>query len=159
MEFRNRLRNDDVPRIANLLRQVGVFTDAEITCGMEIARQTLEGEEGYYWILAEEVGELLGLICYGPVPLTEGTWDMYWIVRSPSAAGRGVAGRLLQACEVDVRKQGGRLLVLNTSGTANYQPARGFYLRHGFHLQAQIPEYYRPGDDLIIYVKNLPSGS
>jgi len=155
MELRRILRREDLPGIEKMLRDVQVFNEDEIICGVELAQQTLAGEEGYHWVLAVEDGALVGLICYGTVPLTQGTWDLYWILRSPGAVSRGVAKALLEACEEDLRNHGGRLLVLNTSGTPAYQPARDFYLRNGFELSARLKEYYRPGDDLCIFTKQI----
>jgi ribosomal protein S18 acetylase RimI-like enzyme len=158
MNLRRSLREADIPSIQRILEEVGVFTPEEVACGVELAQQTVAGEEGYHWVLAEEDSELLGLICYGSVPLTVGTWDLYWILRSPRGKKQGVAARLLEACEEDINNRNARLLVLNTSGTLPYQPARDFYLRHGFRLTARIPEYYRPGDDLLIFTKKMGSG-
>jgi ribosomal protein S18 acetylase RimI-like enzyme len=155
MELRTQLRKADLPALAQMLRDVQVFTEEEVRCGVELAEQTLAGEDGYHWVLAEEGESLLGVICYGSVPLTVGTWDLYWILRSPRAPSRGVAKVLLEACEADLRNHRGRLLVLNTSGTPAYQPARDFYLRNGFELSARLIEYYRPGDDLCIFTKRI----
>ncbi len=158
MNLRKSLRAEDLDDVRQLLCDVQVFNLEEIACGVELAKETLAGEEGYHWVLAEEDGRLLGLICYGPVSLTDGTWDLYWILRAPGARSKGVAKALLEVCEADLRNRHARLLVLNTSGTPNYQPARDFYLRQGFQLTARLPEYYRPGDDLLIFTKQIERG-
>jgi ribosomal protein S18 acetylase RimI-like enzyme len=155
MNLRTKLTGKDVEPLRQLLKDTGVFTPSEVECGVELAEETLGGEEGYHWVLAEEEGRLLGVICYGSVPLTEGTWDLYWILRAPGAKSKGVAAELLKMCEEDLRRKHARLLVLNTSGTPPYQPARDYYLRNGFQLAARLPEYYRPGDDLLIYTKKI----
>lgn len=155
MNLRTELKPEDVEPLRQLLKDTGVFNAVEVDVGVELAEQTLAGDEGYHWVVAEENGKMLGVICYGEVPLTEGTWDLYWILRSPGASSKGVAAQLLKACEDDLRKHHARLLVLDTSGTPPYQPARDYYVRNGFTLTARIPEYYRPGDDLLIYSKRI----
>ena len=155
MTLRSFLKPDDLPAFERLLRDVGVFNAAEIACCVGLARDTLNHDENYHWVLAEEKDQLLGLICYGAVELTDGTWDLYWILRSPQAAGRGVAETLLKASEEELRRSQARLYVLNTSGTSPYKPAHDFYRRQGFELTARIPEYYRPGDDLLIFTKHI----
>jgi len=155
MKLRNYLKPEDLKPIEQILRDAGVFNAQEIDCCLELARQTLNGEDIYYWILAEEDGQLLGLICYGPVSLTDCTYDLYWILRSPEGKSRGVASALLKASEEDLRQRKARLYCLNTSGTAPYKPAHEFYQRSGFKLTARIPEYYRPGDDLLIFTKRI----
>lgn len=155
MGLRRTLKTEDLPQIEKMLREVGVFSPEEIACCRELAEQTLHGEESYYWILAEENGRLDGLICYGPASLTVGTYDLYWILRSPQARQKGVGRQLVQAAVDHLHKLGARLFVLNTSGTVPYQPARDFYLRNGFQLNARLHEYYRPGDDLLIYTRRI----
>jgi ribosomal protein S18 acetylase RimI-like enzyme len=155
MNLRTKLKSEDVEPLRQLLKDTGVFTPIEVDVGVELAEQTLAGEDGYHWVLAEDAGRLLGIICYGSVPLTEGTWDLYWILRSPGASGQGVAAQLLKACEEDLHRNQARLLVLNTSGTPPYKPARDYYIRNGFTLAACLKEYYRPGDDLCIYTKKI----
>jgi ribosomal protein S18 acetylase RimI-like enzyme len=155
MNLRTKLKSDDVEPLRQLLRDTGVFTSEEVDVGVELAELTLAGEDGYHWVMAEDDGKLLGVICYGSVPLTEGTWDLYWILRSPGASSRGVAAQLLKTCEEDLRRNQARLLVLNTSSTPPYKPARDYYIRNGFTLAARLPEYYRPGDDLCIYTKRI----
>ena len=155
MKLRSFLKSEDLPALTEMLHGVGVFTAAEIDCCLSLAKETLDGSDEYSWLLAEEEDRIQALICYGPVALTERTYDLYWILRSPKAKSRGAAAAVLQAAEGDLRNKKARLFVLNTSGTSPYEPAHQFYQRHGFELSARIPEYYRPGDDLLIFTKRL----
>jgi GNAT superfamily N-acetyltransferase len=155
MKVRSALKSADLTAIEKMLREVGVFTPAEVDCCLMLAQETIDGNEEYAWFLAEEDDQLQALICYGAVDLTERTYDLYWILRSPTAKSKGAAAAVLHAAEADLRRRQGRLFVLNTSGTSPYTPAHQFYLRNGFELSARIPEYYRPGDDLLIFTKRL----
>jgi len=155
MKLRNQLKSQDLPALEKLLRDAAVFNPAEVDCCLMLAQDTLDGSEEYSWFLAEEDNQLQALICYGPVDLTERTYDLYWILRSPAAKSKGAATAVLQAAEDELRRRRARLFVLNTSGTSPYTPAHQFYLRNGFELSARIPEYYRPGDDLLIFTKRL----
>jgi hypothetical protein len=65
--------------------------------------------------------------------------------------GRG----LLAASEEAVRKLGGRLLVLETSGLPTYESTRKFYLSTGYTLEATLKDFYSDGDDLAIFTKHL----
>lgn len=96
-----------------------------------------------------------GYACYGPHALTEGTYDLYWIAVDPAAQGQGVGHALLARVEAEVRGQGGRLLVIETSGTAAYEAARRLYTSGGYGLEATIRDFYAPGDSLLIFVKYL----
>jgi ribosomal protein S18 acetylase RimI-like enzyme len=50
---------------------------------------------------------------------------------------------------------GGERLVLETSGRPDYERSRRFYERAGFTVQGRIPDFYKPGDDCLIYCKIL----
>src|SRR5205809_1857885 len=52
----------------------------------------------------------------------------------------------------------GRLIVVETSSRADYAPTRAFYERRGYTQAARLPGYYAPGDDLVIYLKDLTHG-
>ncbi len=64
--------------------------------------------------------------------------------------------RLFQAVEAAVRAERGRMLVIETSTGDAYLPAVRFYEHMGCRQAARIPDYYRPGEDLLIYVKSIP---
>ena len=96
--------------------------------------------------------------CWGPTPGTEGTHDLYWIVVDPERQGAGIGGALLAHVEEILSAVGDRLLVAETSGRADYALTRGFYQKHGFTRAATIPGYYAPGDDLVVYTKDLTDG-
>ena len=98
---------------------------------------------------------MLGFACYGPRPLTRGTFDLYWIAVRCTAQGRGVGGALLQRVAQEVRAMGGRMIVAETSGRPDYAPTRRFYETHGYVREATITDFYAPGDDLVIYVQRL----
>ena len=54
-----------------------------------------------------------------------------------------------------VRRTAGRFLLAETSSTPKYAAARAFYLHHGFRELVRITDFYRDGDDKIIYRKDL----
>jgi ribosomal protein S18 acetylase RimI-like enzyme len=110
---------------------------------------------GYIFFVYHEGGQLLGFACFGPHPLTEGTFDLYWICTAREARGQGIGGALLAFVEAGVRARGGRLLVVETSSTPDYAPARRFYEGYGYRYESVIHDFYAPGDDLILYAKRL----
>ena len=55
--------------------------------------------------------------------------------------------------EEHVRREGGRLIVIETSSTEKYEPTRRFYLGLNYTEVARIPDFYGPGDGRIIYTK------
>jgi ribosomal protein S18 acetylase RimI-like enzyme len=160
ISLRETLRAEDRPAIAAILEGSGAFRAEEIAIGLELVDETLNPgpSTDYRWFLAERAGRLIGFACFGPVPLTEGTWDLYWIAVAPDALRSGAASRLDAAVESAVREKGARWLLAETSSTPPYVPAQAFYLRRGYHLLGRIADFYRPGDDRMTFGKRLDQG-
>jgi ribosomal protein S18 acetylase RimI-like enzyme len=149
------------PGVEVILRATGVFREDEITVAMEVLDAYLENPEQDYSALGAftQSGRLLGYVCYGPTPLTQGTCDLYWIAVSPEAHGRGVGTRLLQEVERRLARSGARLVIIETSSQPAYQPTRAFYERRGYHEVARVPDFYAPGDDRVIFARTLESST
>jgi ribosomal protein S18 acetylase RimI-like enzyme len=151
------LHAGDRPRIEALLRASHNFTSAEVATALEVIDDALAGDPEYIVNVLVN-GEISGYECHGPVPLTDGTFDLYWIVVDPRAQKRGFGRSLLRAAEEDVVGRGGRLLLIETSSQESYVPTISFYKRNGYHLEARIHDFYRRGDDKLIFAKNLECG-
>lgn len=143
------------------LRSDGTFRDDEIEVALELIDAAAEGSPDYGILVAviDPRGaaheRVAGYICYGPTPMTEATFDLYWIVTHASSRGQGVAGALIAAMEADLRGRGGRSVRVETSQTEGYGAARKLYARHGYPEAARFADFYAPGDDLIVYYKKL----
>ena len=99
--------------------------------------------------------QVLGYAIYGYRDLTDGVYDLYWIAVDPNARRKSVGRKLLTACEDAVRAEGGRMVIVETSGTAEYESTREFYVRTGYVNEATIKDFYQPGADLKIFVKRV----
>ena len=151
------LREDDVPFLIDFTRASGFFRDDEIEVAEELLREALrEGPSGHYQVSVAELDQQsVGWSCHGRVPLTDATWDLYWIVVAPRAQRSGIGRRLLAAVEQRVRQQSGRWLLAETSSAAAYGSTRQFYLRCGYAVLSQIDDFYRPGDGRVIFGKRI----
>ncbi|MEA2625423.1 MAG: hypothetical protein QOD06_1468, partial [Candidatus Binatota bacterium] len=110
---------------------------------------------GYPHFVVEVDGRLEGYACVAKTPITESTWHLYWICVHPRAQRYG-AGRTLHAyAEAFVRERGGERLVLETSGRADYTRTRRFFRALGYESVGRIPDFYKAGDDCLIYRKTL----
>jgi ribosomal protein S18 acetylase RimI-like enzyme len=111
---------------------------------------------GYRFVVARTAEQLVGYACFGPTPLTEGVWDLYWLAVDPDQQRRGAGRALLAAIEQEIIAEHARMLEIETSGTAPYQAARRFYESCGYRYQAVIHDFYTVGDDLLIFGKRFP---
>ncbi|AKU90121.1 D-alanine-D-alanine ligase [Vulgatibacter incomptus] len=109
----------------------------------------------YKILVAGEGDELAGYVCFGPTPMTEATWDLYWIASTPAFRGKGAGSRLLLAMEEDVRRRGGMQVRIETSSMGEYAATRAFYDRHAYAEASRLPDFYKPGDDLVTLYKKI----
>jgi ribosomal protein S18 acetylase RimI-like enzyme len=151
------LRRDDRSAIERILRQTKVFTGTEVQCALELIDIYLNvaGQKDYIISCAVNANDQpIGYVCYGPTPLTDQTYDLYWIAVDPEWHRRGVGDLLIEHVE-QMLLPSGRLLLIETSSLAKNEAARRFYLRHHYHEVARVPDFYTDGDDRIIYAKRL----
>ena len=132
-----------------------MFRPSEAETAVEVLDESLAGEDDYRWLGAFDGDTLAGFVCWGPTPGTEGTFDLYWLVVDPARHGQGIGTQLLSDVERRLKTDDGRLIVTETSSRADYGPTRAFYEHRGYTRAATIPGYYAPGDDLVIYSKDL----
>ena len=144
--------------LERLTAATGLFRPDEVAIAVELLDEALAGDDDYRFLGAYADDELVGYACWGPTPGTTGTFDLYWIVVDPTRQGKGVGTQLLQAVETKLTTDDGRLIVVETSSRPEYGPTRAFYERRGYAETARLPGYYAPGDDLVIYLKDLTHG-
>ncbi len=138
--------------------ETGVFTDEEVGVAVELIDIVLgnESQKDYRIVCAVDAQDQpLGYICYGPVPMTRGTFDLYWIVIDPKAQGQKIGSGLLDYLEEEVKGMRGRMILADTSSIPSYEKANGFYLKRGFKEVARIADYYWKGNDRITYCKKI----
>jgi len=147
-------------RLEQLTRDTGLFREEEVGTAVELLDASLgeRGTDDYRFVGAFDTDDLVGYACWGPTPGTMGTWDLYWIVVDRDRQGTGIGTQLLVEVESRLTAHGARLVVVETSSRADYAPTRGFYEARGYTRAATIPGYYAPGDDLVIYTKDLTDG-
>lgn len=142
-------------RLETLVRETGLFREAEVRTAVELLDEALDGDDDYRFLGAFDGDELVGYACFGPTPDTLGTFDLYWIAVDKKRQGAGVGTQLVTAVERTLSAEGGRLIVVETSSREEYAATRGFYQARGYEQTATIPGYYAIGDDLVIYIKDL----
>jgi ribosomal protein S18 acetylase RimI-like enzyme len=158
MGYRSVLDVADVDLVEAVTRATGFFSEEEVGIARELADENVNKGElasGYWFLVLDAPGAnaLDAYACFGPVPGTKASFDLYWIVVSPSAQGRGVGRSLLAAVEERVRAMGGKRLYADTSSRAQYAPTRAFYERTGFVQVALLEDFYDDGDGKVMYLK------
>jgi len=157
LRVRARVRATDRQWVERVLQATGMFRDDEIEIAGDLVDERIaDGKgSGYHFLFLETVGETLGYSCFGPIPLTLGSWDLYWIAVDPRRQGTGLGRRLLRDTEEEAAAHGARKLFVDTSGRAQYLPTRSFYEGCGYSEAARLIDFYAPGDDKVIYVRDV----
>lgn len=148
---------DDAERVPRLVAATGFFTAEEIAIARELVEMRLAkgAASGYEFCFCDRSDALAGYACYGRTPGTDHSWDLYWIVVAPGDQGRGLGHALLARIEPLIQRAGGRHLWVDTSSTERYRSTRAFYAGAGFREAARLADFYRWGDDKVIYEKRF----
>ncbi len=157
LQFRTDVTAGDVSLVGYIVRSTGNFSESEIEIAMELVQERLDKgpESGYHFVFAELDGRLVSYTCFGPVPATKSSFDLYWIATLKEMHGRGV-GRAVQAeAERIIASMGGTHVWIETSSRDDYKLTREFYIRTGARIAAILEDFYSIGDSKYIFVKKL----
>ena len=151
------MTGEDKPAIMQILRATPEFKPSEVVVAEEVLNSYLNGPSaGYFTLVAEtDAAAIAGYVCFGTTPLTEGTWDIYWIAVAREMQGKGIGAALLTVAENKIKQVEGRLIFAETSSIPEYDKTRRFYQSRGYAVVAQIADFYVPGDDKVIFQKRL----
>jgi len=161
MEVRPLIR-DDKEKILRLLRQKGVFNHQEIQVALEVIDEALrrpKKKDYQVFCTFDGNGSLAGYICFGPIPMTEKCYDLYWIVVDETSSRKGVGGKLLELMEEFVTREGARRIYVETSSTPPHEAARCLYEKHGCQMVCLLKDFYREGDHKMIFMKEVRCGA
>lgn len=76
---------------------------------------------------------------------------MLWIKDGYEKKGFGTS--LVSAVETELNHRNARLLIVETSQLPYFAPARAFYEKYGFTLEAEIKNFFAEDDNKLIYTK------
>ncbi len=144
-----------------MVRATGFFSNDEIGIAAELIDDRIAnaGDSHYQFLFADTMeGRLMGYACFGRIAGTEQSFDLYWIVVHPDHQRGGVGRRLLAECErlIAQHATGGAVRIyIETSSRDQYEPTRAFYLRCGYRIDAELEDFYAPGDSKVIFVKAI----
>ncbi len=153
--FREQPVLTDIQSIASILNTSGFFNKEEQEVGVSLVRERLQQGEScdYFFQFAEVERSVRGYTCFGPIPGTKSSYDLYWIAVDTTYRGQGLGTLLLRQTEQEIERRGGTRIYIETSSSDLYVPTRSFYERNNYQLEAELKDYYAPNDNKLIYVK------
>lgn len=146
------LVRDDLPALVPVLEGTGLFP-AEMLADM--AEPFLTASQPHLWLVAEHDNRVSGFAYCEPERATDGTFNLLAIAVDPGVQGIGIGSALIAALEQQLRAQGARVLIVETSALDEYIPTWAFYRARGFCEEARIRDFYSEGEHKIVFWKHL----
>jgi GNAT superfamily N-acetyltransferase len=150
------MKREDRERVLDIVQATEMFTPDEVFFAREQVDIYLDQphQRDYFLVVVEDAsGRVVGYMSYGQTPLTDAGYDLYWMAVAPEEQGRGYGREIMLWLEKRVKEAGGRMILIETSSQPKYERTRRFYLNMDYREVSRIPDFYKPGDDRITYVK------
>jgi GNAT superfamily N-acetyltransferase len=157
LRFRRGVEMEDDRRVRSVVESTGFFSseEADIAVELVLERQKAGPESGYDFLFAELGGDFAGYSCYGRIPGTVSSYDIYWIVVRRDLQGRGIGKELMARTEALISRAGGTRVYIETSSRVQYESTRRFYGMCGYEAEAVLKDFYAAGDGKVVYRKVL----
>lgn len=154
--IRKLLSNDRI-QLVDIIDGTDNFSPDEKKIAVELIDEALGNvnHEYYNIFVYEDDGRILGYHCTGKRALTDGTFDLFWIVVDSRVQNKGVGKKLLGHAESFVKENNGRWILAETSSKDNYDATRNFYFRNNYSIVAEIKDFYKVNDHLIVFGKYI----
>jgi ribosomal protein S18 acetylase RimI-like enzyme len=107
------------------------------------------------WFTASENSRPISIGFCAPEKLTEGTYNLYAIGVRRDIQGKGIGRKMMAYIEDYLKEKGGRILVVDTSGTDDFRKTRRFYEKLNYNKEAVIRDFWKEGDDKVVFWKKL----
>jgi D-alanine-D-alanine ligase len=155
--YREAPKPSDMPQVREIVISSGLFSEDEIDVAVELVKERLRKgiSSGYHFVFAEKGKEVIGYACFGPIPCTVGSYDIYWIAVKNSLRGSKLGREIMRRAEQKIREWGGRRIYIETSSREKYGPTHAFYDRCGYRNDAVLKDFYAPGDHKMIFMKEV----
>ncbi len=146
-------KSEDIPALKLVLDGTELFPSEMLP---DMVSGFLSHEESEdVWLTCEADGKAIGFCYAAPEALTEGTWNMLAIAVLPEKQGSGAGGAIVRELESNLRANGHRVLIADTSGANEFAQTRDFYRKNDYSEEARIRDFWAEGDDTVIFRKSL----
>jgi ribosomal protein S18 acetylase RimI-like enzyme len=156
-KFRYEPKETDIKVVEDIVRSSGFFRDDEIAIAVELVQERLiKGKvSGYEFVFLEFEDKTVAYACFGAIPCSLVSYDLYWIATHNTFRGHGFGSMVI--CEVEriVKEQKGLYLYIETSLKELYTATQKFYKKHQYEQKAVFDDFYDIGDSKIVYAKKL----
>ena len=151
------MENTLAERCLTAAGNTGAFSREELAVLEDVLLEwTLHPGREYILLTEEEAGTMAGFLIFGPTPMTSFAFDLYWIAVDPAFQKKGVGKKLEERmCSALLEHSDQAVIRVETAGRDDYLGQRFFYLARHYGECGRIPDFYREGDDLVLYCKRI----
>lgn len=143
----------DLPYLKQVLDSIELFPSEMLDDMISDYFNNPETED--IWFTALENNRPISIGYCAPEKLTEGTYNLYAIGVSGAIQGKGMGRKMMHFIENHLKEKGGRILIVDTSGTADFKATRKFYEDLNYTKEAVIRDFWAEGDDKVVFWKRL----
>lgn len=154
-QIRENVNQEDPSNIRQIVSSTGYFSDEEVEIAVELAEERISKgmASGYHFLFLQIDDKTVGYSCFGPIPATKFSYDLYWIAVHKEYQNLGLGKILLNESEIAISKLGGNRIYVETSGREQYISTRKFYIACDYIEEAVLEDFYAPGDAKYLYLK------
>ena len=146
----------DLPAVRAVIDATGLFPSEVLDNMISFEIQADGADELHeFWLVHDDGDGAVAVAYSAPERMTAGTWNALLLAVRPDHQGKGIGAALMAHIETLLAAHGERVLLVETSGTADFERTRRFYAHIGYEREARIREYYDAGDDKIVFRKAL----
>ena len=143
----------DADALAGPIRGCGLFSPEEADGFLGMVPDLLANDGALWWVA--ENGGVKGAAYATRDGMSEDVWNLWFIGFAAQDQGQGGGTRLMAVAEETIKGQGGRILIVETSGGDGFEATRGFYATLDFTEQGRITDYYGLDEPKVIFAKHL----
>jgi len=152
-----KLQAKDKDQLVSIIEGTNNFTLEEKKVAVDLIDEAINSkdQEYYNFFVFEDNFKIVGYYCIGKRALTDGVFDIYWIVVDSIIQNKGIGKQLLIHAENFAKDNNGRWVLAETSSKDNYIATRNFYFRNKYSIVSQIKDFYTLNDNLIVFGKYI----
>ncbi len=143
----------DIPYLKQVLDSIELFPSEMLDEMIADFFDNPESEDVWFTALQNEEAISIGFC--SPEKLTEGTYNLYALGIRSDIQAKGIGSKMMSFIEDHLRNKGSRVLIVDTSGTEDFQLTRNFYEKLNYNKEAVIRDFWAEGDDKVVYWKKL----
>lgn len=148
-----KIQKEDLNHLKSVLDSIELFPSEMLEDMIADYFENQETQDIWFTATNDDIPISIGYCA--PEKLTEGTFNLYAIGVQSDFQGKGIGHKMMTYLEDQLKGQGHRILIVETSGLDEFQGTRKFYESLQYNKEAVIRDFWKDGDDKVVYWKKL----